>query len=357
MNRASIVSTLTAAMLAVAGCPSETHGPGGGGTGGEGGGGSGGGTPAWSTIYTGKGLGGAVLSVWSSSPSDVYVVGGPLGNSGFEAVVEHFDGTKWEKLAPGGSDSFWWVAGSGPSDVWMSGEHGRITHWDGKAFKDHPPLTTATIWGVWAASPTDAWAVGGTPGGGAAAPNDVLLHWDGSSWKEEALPMKLGRSLNKVWGSSSSDVYAVGEAATVWHRSGSSWSLESTPATSNLLTVHGCSASDVYAVGGQDVIHSDGKTWAKVAIEIHNVVNGVACGPGGDVVIVGGGGLKQRLVDGAWIDDFKSEPYGDLHGAWIDAKGASWVAGGDFASLPAAGVARKAVIGRYGIGVVPVLAP
>lgn len=351
MNRAAIGALLSAGIVAMTGCPSEeTHATGGGGSGG-------GGTPAWSTIYSGKDLGGTALSVWGSSPKDVYVVGGPLGNSGFEAAAMHFDGTSWEKLAPGGADSFWWVAGTGPKDVWMAGEHGRITHWDGQSFQEHTPLTAATIWGLWASSPTDAWAVGGTPGGGTAAPNDVVLHWDGTSWKEEALPMKLGRSLNKIWGAGPNDIYAVGEAATVWHRKGSSWSIESTPAKSNLLTVHGCSATDVYAVGGQDVVHSDGKTWEKVAIDIHNVVNGVACGPGGEVLIVGGGGLKQRLVAGAWVDDFKSEPYGDLHGAWVDASGASWAAGGDFASLPAAGVARKAVIGRYGIGVVPVITP
>lgn len=350
-------AVIGALLIGLVGCPSEPPGPTGGSAGSGGTTGSTGGTPVWSTIFSGKELGGAVLSAWGSGPNDVYVVGGPLGNSGFEAVVVHWGGAKWERLTPGGAASFWWVAGTGPKDVWMVGEKGRITHWDGATFQEHTPLTTATLWGVWAASPTDAWAVGGTPGGGLGAPNDVVLHWDGTSWKEEALPMKLGRSLNKVWGASADDIYAVGEAATVWHRKGTTWSQESTPAQSNLLTIHGCSANDVYAVGGQDVIHSDGASWSKVEIALTNVVNGVSCGSGGDVVIVGAGGLKQRLVSGAWVDDFKSEPYGDLHGAWVDAEGTAWTAGGDFASLPTAGVARKAVIGRFGAGVVPVLTP
>lgn len=343
------VASLALGLLG-AGCPGP-HGTGGAG-------GADGGPPAWQTVYSDKGLAGAVLSAWGTGPDDVLVVGGPLGNSGHEAIAVHFDGTAWTRLAPGGADSFWWVHGSSAKDVWMVGEKGRITHWDGAAFKDEPRLTTATLWGVWAANPTDAWAVGGTPEGGTAAPNDVVLHWDGVAWKPEPLPgAPLGRSLNKVWGTSSADLYAVGEAATVWHRKGTTWALETNPAKSNLLTVHGCSATDVYAVGGQDVIHSDGTTWSKVDISLGNSVNGVTCGPGGEVLIVGFGGLKQRLVDGKWIDEFTSMPYGDLHGAWADGQGALWAAGGDFVSKAAPGVARKAIIGRYGPGQIPALTP
>lgn len=344
------LAALAALTLLGAGCPGPQ------GTGG----GSDAGPPAWQTLHDGKGLDGAVLSAWGTGPDDVIVVGGPLGNTGFEAIAVHFDGKAWTKLAPGGADTFWWVNGSGAKDVWMVGEKGRITHWDGAAFEDEPRLTTATVWGVWAQSPTDAWAVGGTPEGGTAAANDVVLHWDGTAWAHETLPgAPLGRSLNKVWGTSSEDLYAVGEAATIWHRKGTTWKLEPNPATGNLLTVHGCSATDVYAVGGQDVLHSDGTTWSKVDVSLGNSVNGVTCArtPSREVLIVGFGGLKQRLVNGAWIDEFTAMPYDDLHGAWADGHGAFWVAGGDFVSKATPGVARKATIGRYGSGALPLLTP
>ena len=345
------VAALGLLFLLSAGCPPH-------GTGGAGGSDADAGPPGWQTVYSGKGLAGAVLSAWGTGPDDIFVVGGPLGNSGFEAVAVHFDGKVWTKLAPGGVDSFWWVHGTSPKDVWMTGDKGRITHWDGATFNEQPRLTTARIWGLWAASPTDAWAVGGTPEGGSTAPNDVVLHWDGSAWKQETLPgAPLGRSLNKVWGTSSTDVYVVGEAATIWHLKGATWTQETNPAKSNLLTVHGCSATDVYAVGGQDVLHSDGTTWSKVDVTLGNSVNGVACGAAGEVLLVGFGGLKQRLVDGKWIDEFTSMPYGDLHGAWADGHGAFWAAGGDFVSKASSGAARKAIIGRYGPGEVPPLAP
>jgi hypothetical protein len=344
--------------LAWAGCASKPGGSGGA----AGSGGAGGSTPtapAWQVVYDGTTLGGAVLSAWGTGPDDVYVVGGPLGDSGFSAVAVHYDGSAWTRLSPGGTDSFWWVSGSGKNDVWMVGENGRITHWDGSSFQEHAFATTATIWGVWAASPSDAWAVGGTPEGGTAKPNDLVLHWDGSSWTQQMLPgTPLGRALNKVWGSASTDLYAVGESATIWHRKGTTWALETNPGMSNLFTAYGCSATDVYAVGGSDVLHSDGGgTWTKVSVMLTNSVNGVTCNPGGAVLIVGFGGLKQRLVGGQWVNEFTAQPYEDLHGSWADGHGAFWAAGGDFISSATPGKPRRAVIARYGAGSVTPLPP
>jgi hypothetical protein len=236
----------------------------------------------------------------------------------------------------------------------MVGEKGRITHYDGASLVEHPFATTATLYGVWSASPTDAWAVGGTPEGGTGAPNDLVLHWDGTSWTQVALPQALGRTLFKVWGTASEDLYAVGELGVVWHRVGTTWNLESQPpvAHGNLLTVFGCSATEVYAVGGRDVLLSDGKKWTPLAVELTNDMNGVSCASPGAVVIVGFGGAKQRLVSGGWQNDFGTVPYSDLHGAWASSDGAYWAAGGDFVSKPAGGVSRNGVLARYGSGVV-----
>lgn len=312
--------------------------------------------PSWQVVLDEVDLQGAVISVWGSSPTDVYVVGGPLGNSGYEALALHFDGAAWRDLKPGGTETFWWVGGSGPSDVWMVGTEGRIVHWDGATFVEHASGTTATLWGVWAASPTDAWIVGGTPGKGTAEPNDIVLHWDGAAWSPELLPGEpRGTSLFKVWGTSSDDLYVAGEVGTLWHRTGTTWALEPEPpiATGTLFTVHGCSATEVYAVGGLDVLRKDGDTWGKLDIELTGGVNGVSCGRPGEVAIVGSGGLKQRLVDGAWVDEFTHKPYSDLHAVWADGAGAFWAVGGDFISSPAPMQQRKGVVGRFGPGSIP----
>ncbi|UQA59039.1 hypothetical protein [Polyangium aurulentum] len=371
-----LLATLLAVVLAACGEPapsSSSGGAGGGGAGGAGAssgaatmagpggaggaGGAGGSveSPAWTTVLDAQDLDGAVLSVWGSAPGDVYAVGGPLGNDGFETLAVHFDGAGWHRLHPGGTETYWWVAGSGPMDVWMVGEKGRITHWDGAAFTEHASGVTATLWGVWAASATEAWAVGGTPNGGIGAPNDIVLRWDGAAWKPEPLPgAPLGRTLYKIWGSGADDLYAVGEKGTIWRRTGGAWSLlEPALTQGKLLTVSGCGAGEVYAVGGSTVLRSNGGAFAKVDdVTLTNLVNGVACGPSGSALIVGDGGQKQRLVDGAWIDEFALDPSDDLHGAWSDGQGAFWAAGGDFYGAPVAGKKRRGVVARFGSGTV-----
>jgi hypothetical protein len=318
----------------------------------DGGVGGGNGEAGWQVVLDKGDLDRAVLSVWGSGPNDVYAVGGPLGN-GQETLAVHFDGAAWKELHPGGTETFWWVSGSGPDDVWMVGEKGRLTHWDGASFTEHVSGTTATLWGVWAASETDAWAVGGTPEGDPAAPDDVVLHWDGASWAPAPLPgQPLGRALYKVWGTSSDDLYVVGEYGTIWHKKGGSWVLESEPplASGTLFTVAGCSADEVYAVGGFDVLRSDGSSWQKLDVTLTNGVNGVACGGSGTAVIVGFGGSKQRLADGAWIDEFDVPPYSDLHATWADGAGTIWAGGGNFVTMSTPGVPREGVVARFGIG-------
>lgn len=304
-------------------------------------------TPGWKVVV--EHLDGALLSMWGSDATNLYAVGGPRGNAGFKSLVMHFDGTAWNRLDPGGSETYWWVYGSSATDVWMVGEKGRITHWDGAAFKEHTSGTTATLFGVWASGPSDAWAVGGTPGAGKASPNDILLHWDGSSWTPSAVPNPQGRTFFKVWGTAAGNVYVVGELATLWHRTGSTWAAEANPARGTILTIHGCSPTEMYAVGGRDVLKSDGKTWSALTPALTNDVNGVSCRSPGEVVIVGAGGSKQRLVNGAWQDDFGTLPFSDLHGAWSLPNGADyWGVGGEFISGPQPNVSRQGVIARYG---------
>jgi hypothetical protein len=297
-------------------------------------------------------LDGALLSVWGpgGSSREIFAVGGPLGNTGFSPLVLRYDGTRWNRLAPGGSDSFWWVTGTASDDVWLVGEKGRITHFDGKSFTSHTSNTDVTIYGAWAASKTDAWAVGGTPEGGKGPQNDVLLHFDGTTWNREKLPTEEGRTLFKVWGRSSDDLFVVGEAGLLWHRTATGWAREAADpplARGTLLTAFGCADGTTYAVGGRDVLVRKNGVWSRDPIELLNDVNGGACGQDGSVVLVGLGGFKARLVQNAWVDDFSSKPYADLHGAFVDSEGALWGVGGGFLSSAKPGVRRNGVVARF----------
>jgi hypothetical protein len=308
--------------------------------------------PAWQVVFEGIELDRAVVSVWGSAPDDVFIVGGPLGNAGFEALALRYDGQEWQDLKPGGADSFWWVSGTGPNDVWMVGENGRIEHFDGTSFTAHTSGTTATLWGVWPFSANDVWAVGGVPGP-MMMPKDVLLHYDGSSWTPVMLPEQLGVANYKVWGPSPDEIYIVGEGGTIWHLKSGTWTNESVTGSNTLFTVHGCSASEVYAVGGFDILRSTGDgTWTDQNVDLSAGINGVACAAPGEVVLAGSLGAKQRLVDGSWMDEFQLPPNQDLHGSWAAGNGEFWVVGGDFASSSVPQNPREGVVARYGVGTV-----
>lgn len=308
---------------------------------------------AWSAVL--ENLDGALLSVWGPSSKEIFTVGGPLGNSGFEPLALRFDGTRWSRLAAGGTASFWWVTGTASDDVWMVGEKGRITHFDGKTFVEHVSGTDVTLYGAWAASKSDAWAVGGTPEGGKGLQNDVLLHFDGATWKRETLPTSEGRALFKVWGRNANDVFVVGEAGLLWHRTASGWAREAADpplARGTLLTVFGCDDGTTYAVGGRDVLKRKDGVWARESYEPLNDVNGGACAKDGSVVLVGLGGLKARLVQKVWVDDSSSKPYADLHGAFVDSDGAFWGVGGGFLSSVKPGAKRNGLVARFAVGTV-----
>jgi hypothetical protein len=62
-------------------------------------------------------------------------------------------------------------------------------------------------------------------------------------------PLPQGNLLTSVWGSSASDVFAVGELGTILHYNGSAWSTMTSSTTNYLYDVWGNSTSDVFAVG------------------------------------------------------------------------------------------------------------
>jgi hypothetical protein len=313
-----LTRAIVAVALAVAGCPSPECQDG------------------WKPVL--GPLDRSVLSIWGRA-GEVFLVGGGLGAGG--ALALRWDGTGVAEIATGRSETLWWVTGVG-DDVWMVGERGLALRGDGRAFAPVATGVDATLYGVWGSGPDDVWVVGGTPGGGGAAPNDIALHWDGASFAPAGPPGR-GLAFFKVWGAAD-DVWVSGEGGALWRRAAGAWEDHRLPTSASITTVHGCAADDVWAVAGQSVWHWDG-TWTSVRDTL-SVANGVSCGAAG-VLVVGNGGLKLRRVDGAWHDDTRADPAStDFHGAWVAPGGQMWAGGGNF-NVPAP-VARKGVVGEYG---------
>ncbi len=123
---------------------------------------------------------------------------------------------------------------------------------------EHELETSAFLKGVWGSSATNVFAVG---------EEGTIVHYDGLEWN----PMKSGITdqtihLYGVWGSSSSDIYAVGSSGTILHFNGLNWSgdIES-DTTEGLRAIWGSANNNIYSVGDRGtIIHYDGESWSEM---------------------------------------------------------------------------------------------
>jgi len=113
------------------------------------------------------------------------------------------------------------VCGADPSDAWPVGSYqisgtifnsGTILHYNGTSWSSISLDTTYVPNSVWGTSTSDVWAVGGTRTG-----NAMIMHYNGISWSKVSIEMN--GPLFSVWGSSASDVWAVGYGGMILHGS------------------------------------------------------------------------------------------------------------------------------------------
>jgi photosystem II stability/assembly factor-like uncharacterized protein len=205
----------------------------------------------------------------------------------------------------------------GPAlDVFVFGStpNGMILHYDGRAWSSMPSSTYHWLCSGWGSSGSDVFAVG--EGG-------TILHYDGSVWA----PMKSGtsRTLINVRGTSGtpsgavsrSDIFIAGENATILHYDGEAWSVMNDkwpvqPAPTHayrdgmgtnpyLEGVWAASPTDAFAVGDFGMImHYDGKAWSTMVSGVNVDLPDVFGTSGSDVFAVGDMGTILHYDGKAW---------------------------------------------------------
>ena len=129
-----------------------------------------------------------------------------------------------------------------------------------------PAISTKTLYAVWGTSPSDVYAVGDT---------GTILHYNGTDWSADT--SNTTGQLHSIWGSSPTNIYVVGNEesgvnkATLLRKktSGTTWEFEEAKDYTtgiffdyNLTTVWGLSASKVYVADQYgDFYVFDGTGW------------------------------------------------------------------------------------------------
>jgi hypothetical protein len=162
--------------------------------------------------------------------------------------------------------------------------------------------TNNNLNGIWGSSSSNIFAIGDM---------GTILHYNGTSWS--TMNSGTNNDIYGVWGSSSTDVFAVGASGTILHYNGTSWSTMQSNATDDIHCVWGSSSTDVYAVGDASVTHRyNGAKWENY-VNVFKNNRGIWGSSATDVYIVGKEGYTHN--DGKeWTFTFDNTYY--LHGIW-----------------------------------------
>ncbi len=263
------------------------------------------------TLYTvwGSGIGG---TVWAAGQNGTVVKS--VAGGAFMA----------ETGLPGGLSSvtLFGLSGTSATSAYAVGASGTIirltnTTWATEAIN---PTTSSSLYGVWAGA-------GGV--GFAAGTNSTLLYSTGTPpWTPKN---GASHNVNGIWGSSVTDVYAVGQGnlvnstGVILHYNGTGdFTAQTVPAAAHaLFAVGGSGPTDVYVVGlGGVILHSTGNgTWTEQTsgtTENLNAVGGIA----GEMYAVGDAGVVLISSDSGATWTAQNQGTTSWRGVWASAGGA-----------------------------------
>jgi len=276
----------------------------------------------------------ALVSVWGTSASDGYPVGGDTGSG---PAVLHYDGSTWRMLQTGQRGNLWWVYGFAGGPVFMGGDGGMVLRYENGTFTKIPTPGTDVVFGIWGASPSDVWAVGGAIGGSNG----------GFAWRLQGdafvaapdLPADIPgtAAIWKMYGRSANDAWMVGTMGKTVRWDGSTLTEVPAGIGESLFTVH-ADATRYIAVGGFGtglILENADGTWQDATpdprppglVAVYTSEKGTyAVGQDGAVYSRGDAAWRQEDL-GFTVDE-------TFHSVWVDPDGGTWIVGGQVQVQP-----------------------
>jgi photosystem II stability/assembly factor-like uncharacterized protein len=165
-------------------------------------------------------------------------------------------------------------------------------HCDGTqcGFIGAPQVDFLSLEDVWGSSPTDVYAVGTANLPDQEGGTGTILHFDGQTWS--TVFERDGVEFTSVWGTGSDNVVAAGGDGVVFRFDGRQWRSEQSGTRRFLFETWSSSPSNAFAVGENGLIlHSagPGKEWSSTMVRADNLF-GVWGSSGSDIFAVGEGG-------------------------------------------------------------------
>lgn len=212
--------------------------------------------------------------------------------------------------------------------------HTGLLRWNGTAWSHVPEARWRSLYDVWGTSSSNVWAVGD---------KGELMRWDGAAWSlfrydgTSVAPQPLGSydvpaasyTLRGVWGSAASNVYAVGDSGVVLRYDGTAWTRMATGTTAQLNRVWGTSSTNVYAATSTGrLLRYNGSAWSFVpGVQGPGALWSVWGSGSTNVYAVGDGGIVFRYNGTSW-QRIRLPTRNVLYAVWGTGSGNVYVGGG-----------------------------
>lgn len=190
---------------------------------------------------------------------------------------------------------------------------------DGWCSEEPVPMEATQLNRVWGSSDSDVWAVGSV---------GVVVHFTGMRWS--LVDAMTSQNLVALWGSGASDLWTAGGSALL-HGNGTSFISTLPPALPAIFSLWGANKSDIWAFAGSPFSgaffwHYDGAAWQKGTFSTSSTILGLWGSSPSDIWGVGALGQMLHYQGGVW-DSAKSGTVNDLNDIWGESPGNIWAVG------------------------------
>ena len=261
-----------------------------------------------------------LYAVWGSSDGDIYVA----GESG---TLIYWDGSTWQVITTNtlfDLTSLWELPDIA---VFAAGDEGTLllSYFGGTGWLAFTPtdITDSRLNALWGSSVTNVYAIGSL---------GTILSFNGTSWEDVSPSITTGIDLYSIWGSTGNDIYVGGQDGTMFHYDGTTWTaVSSIPTAQDIRAIWGSSGSDIYAADiNGDILHYNGSSWTITPTTTNGIALYALWGSSADDVFAAGEtGIVYHYDGNSW-GSLSNVPFSlNIYAVWGSTSGKVYFAGQD----------------------------
>ena len=230
-----------------------------------------------------------IINTWSDGPRSIYGIGS-------SNTLFYWDGHGWTSLSRFDPNvvgkGLWGIRRSdGSLMLCIAGTSGSVFCYDSQK-QEWTKKDTGVEFdlnGLWGSSSDNIYAVGD---------ENTILHYDGEAWNRLTIEDDNGsQAFTAVWGRDPANIFVIGQSSEIIH---CKWNackkITVSDEPPSLNRIWGRAPDDAYAAGGRkQLYHYDGITWSRVRFDRNREISAIAGNDGRTLFAIGESIYELRL--------------------------------------------------------------